>query len=117
MKRCVVWTLIVLVTAACASANRPLQLLSGAGPIYPEAARAEGIEGNVTVRYDVDTEGVVRNAVVVASEPPGIFDEAALKAVRSWRFNAPLLDGQRMPANGRESKLSFRLGNSDYDNY
>ena len=109
---------LVLTLAACASQNRPLQLVSGAGPVFPEAARAEGLEGSVTVRYDVDVEGVVRNARVVASEPPGVFDAAALAAVRSWRFNPPLRDGEPVAARSRESEVTFRQGDtSAYDGY
>ncbi len=110
--------LLIAQAAGCASANRPLQLLSGQGPVYPAAARAEGVEGSVTVRYDVTVEGAVENARVVASEPQGVFDEAALLAVRSWRFNAPVVDGERRPARNRESTLTFLLGGTnEYDNY
>ncbi len=102
----------------CAAKDRPLQLVSGAGPVFPEQARADGIEGRVVVRYDVDLEGIVRNARVVLSEPPGVFDAAALAAVRSWRFNPPVRDGERVPARNRESEVAFRQGDtSAYDSY
>ena len=45
------------------SHNRPLQLLKGAGPDYPAAARSQGIEGEVTVRYAVTRTGTVTDAV------------------------------------------------------
>ena len=115
---CCLVTLLLLQSGGCASANRPLQLVSGQGPVYPSASRADGVEGSVTVRYDVSTDGVVENARIVASDPPGVFDEAALAAIRSWRFNAPVVDGQREPARNRESTLTFRLGSTDeYDGY
>ena len=108
----------MIVLSGCAAQNRPLQLLAGAGPIYPAAARADGVEGSVTIRYDVTADGVVTNARVVASVPPGVFDEAALAAVRSWRFNAPVVAGERQPAANRESTLDFRLGGgAAYENY
>ena len=109
---------LVLAVSACAAQNRPLQLLAGQGPVYPAAARADGVEGSVTIRYDVTAEGAVANARVVASTPTGVFDEAALAAVRSWRFNAPTVAGEPQPARNRESTLDFRLGGGDaYDNY
>ena len=116
MRMIVVFMLVSL--SACAAQNRPLQLISGQGPLYPAVARADGVEGSVTIRYDVTVEGVVTNARVVASTPRGVFDEAALAAVRSWRFNAPMLAGEPQPARNRESTLEFRLGGTDeYDNY
>ena len=83
--------------------------------VYPAAARANGVEGRVVVRYDVTAAGTVANAVVVESEPPGVFDDAALNAVRSWRFRPMVEGGEAAPAPARVSELVFRLGESSYD--
>lgn len=110
--------LAVVLLFGCAANNRPLQLIGGQGPVYPAAAKASGIEGDVTVRYDVGVDGSVMNARVVSSTQGGLFDEAALAAVKSWRFNAPLVNGERQAAKNRESTVSFRLGGADaYDGY
>ena len=109
---------LMFVLGACASANRPLQLVSGAGPVYPQEARERGVEGEVAVRYDVSAAGRVVNARVVRSQPRGIFDEAALAAVRSWQFNAPIVDGEPTPARNRQSTVTFKLSNGDeYEGY
>lgn len=98
-----------LLLAGCASAPRPLQLLAGADPVYPPAARAAGIEGEVTIRYDVTAAGRVANAVILAAEPVGVFEEAALAAVASWRFRPATTRGE--PTAPRQvSVLRFRLG-------
>ncbi len=108
----------VLFTGGCASANRPLQLISGQGPVYPQQAREQGIEGAVVVGYDVSAAGRVVNARVVSSEPPGVFDAAALAAVRSWRFNAPVVDGNAQAQANLRSTVEFRLGaGTEYDAY
>lgn len=105
----------VLLAGCLGSASRPLQLLSGAGPIYPAQARADGVEGEVTVRYAVSADGVVQNPVVVTSDPAGVFDSAALTAVRSWKYAAPVRDGQRVAVPQVNSVLRFRLNQSpDY---
>lgn len=107
-----------LLLGACASGNRPLQLLGGAGPVYPPAAKTAGVEGFVTLRYDVNVEGVVTNISVVASEPEGVFDDAAITALASWKFNPARRDGTAMASPNRESTITFRLsGGSDYDRY
>lgn len=118
MPRAVATLLLATMAAAlagCASALRPPQFIGGADLIYPAAAKAEGVEGRVVVRYDVTATGTVANAVVVESEPAGVFDAAALDAVRSWRFR-PMVDrGEVVPALARVSELVFQLGESAYD--
>lgn len=105
--------LAVLLTAGCASQDRPLEMVSGMGAIYPPAAKAEGVEGYVVVGYDVTREGRVTNTRVVRSSPPGVFDEAALEAVSRWRFNAPTEGGEPQRVEGLESRLDFSLGEAE----
>ena len=50
-------------------------------PIYPGGAISEGIEGHVVVEYTVSRDGRVVRPTVVDSEPPGVFDDVALRAV------------------------------------
>ena len=108
--------MVVLTTAGCAGASRPLQLLSGADLVYPHQARAAGVEGVVRVRYDVTVEGRVANAQVDAADPVGVFDEAALALVRSWRFRPAVEDGVSVAALARVSEIRFQLGDTDrYD--
>lgn len=105
--------LAVLLGGCRATGDRPLQLLSGAGPAYPEAAREQGIEGFVLVRYDISVDGRVVRAQVTESEPPGVFDAAALAAVRSWTFNPAVVDGEPQPESGRVSRVAFKLESTD----
>ncbi|MDE0036675.1 MAG: energy transducer TonB [Gammaproteobacteria bacterium] len=109
-----VTTTLMAVLIGCASLTRPPQFVGGKDFVYPAHARASGVEGRVLVRYDITVAGTVADAVVVKSEPPGVFDEAALDAVRSWRFR-PMVDrGEVVPAPARVSELVFRLGESSY---
>ena len=89
-------------------ANQPLQLVRGSAPIYPPALKAEGIGGQVTVQYDVTAQGRVVNARVVAGEPFGLFDAAALQAVGSWRFKPQVRGGDVEAVLGITSTLEFR---------
>lgn len=108
----------VLLVTGCASGDRPLQLVSGTGAIYPPQAREQGIEGHVVVRYDVDVDGRVRNVRVVSASPPEVFDEAAVQAVSRWRFRAPERGGEAQPVSGLESRLDFTLeGGESYRDY
>lgn len=55
-------------------------------PDYPRGAERRGIEGYAIISYSITAEGRVENAEVTESEPPDVFDRAALRAVGSWRF-------------------------------
>ena len=50
---------------------------------------------------------VVRNPRVLHSEPPGVFDEAALAAVRGWWLN-PQNQPQPLPAS-MQTPIRFEL--------
>ena len=104
----------VLVLGACASPDRPTQLMSGAEPVYPSLAQAEGIEGAVVIRYGVALDGRVGNARVDSAEPEGIFEQAALDAVRSWRFNPAIRDGKPTSVANVVSTVRFRLDDDDF---
>ena len=99
-----------LLFAGCASQDRPLQLSSGAAPIYPPQAQAQGLEGEVTVQYDVTDQGVVINAVVVASSSGQVFDAAALQAVTSWKFTPARRVGVAIAQQALVSTLTFKVG-------
>ena len=98
----------------CASVqNRPMQLVSGTGPVYPPAAKAQGIEGVVVVRYGVSLDGRVVDARVDRAQPEGVFESAALAAVRSWRYNPALKNGEPVAVENVVSTLRFELGNGE----
>jgi protein TonB len=60
-------------------------------PVYPAMARAARAEGMVIIEATIARDGSVRDARVLRSHP--LLDEAALAAVREWRYSAPLLNG------------------------
>ena len=47
-------------------------------PVYPREALQKKLSGEVRVRITVDTDGKVKAASIVSSNPPGVFDRAAL---------------------------------------
>jgi TonB family protein len=95
-----------------------MQLISGAGPVYPADARAAGVQGEVVVRYDVASDGRVINARIETSDPAGVFDDAALAAVRSWKYNPQIREGEVQEVRNILSTVRFRLDDEDaYDDY
>lgn len=77
-------------------------------PIYPIEARRRGIEGFVVLRMRVDARGRVTDAVVVESEPDGVFDRSARTAALAARF-LPARSCGRPVASTLEQRLRFRL--------
>jgi protein TonB len=71
----------------------PARLIARAPVSYPPAARAAEIETDVRVELVLDTSGHVVAARSVRSVGYGL-DEAAVAAVRSYRFSPALLDGR-----------------------
>lgn len=55
-------------------------------PVYPREAEDQHIQGRVRVRLSVDLEGNVTDVQILLAEPPGVFDEAVLTAVRQYKF-------------------------------
>jgi protein TonB len=73
-------------TSGGSSSKGQLALVSSPPPNYPNESRQEGEEGRVTVRAEVGIDGVPRNVGVAVSSGHPRLDEAALTAVRGWRF-------------------------------
>lgn len=62
-------------------------------PRYPMSARRMGQSGQVLLRIHVDRDGSVREVTVVQADPPGVFENAAVDAVRKWHFTPALSRG------------------------
>ena len=72
----------------------PAKILN-VSPVYPPEAQAAGISGVVILEAVIDTQGSVRNTKVLRSIPA--LDQAALDAVKEWRFQPTLLNGAPVP--------------------
>jgi protein TonB len=104
---------LVLLVAGCVApggSGGELRWLEGGRPTYPEGAKARGVEGWVEVEYTVTAEGTVDDVRVVDASPAGVFDAAALAAVRTWRYRPLREDGRPVDTPGVRSRLDFRLG-------
>ena len=77
--------------------NREAKPLQTVRASYPPMALRMGMEGDVTLRIEVDPEGKVIRAEIIKGAGAG-FDEEALKAVKQARFEPAQKDGQNVPA-------------------
>lgn len=67
---------------------RARRLLQDAQPRYPLPALRARIEGEAQVAFTIQPDGSVRNARLLSSTPPGMFEASALAVARRWRFEA-----------------------------
>jgi TonB family protein len=77
--------------------NRAAKPVQTVRAVYPPIALRMGMEGDVTLRIEVDAEGKVTKAEIIKSGGAG-FDEEALKAVKQSRFEPAQKDGKNVPA-------------------
>jgi protein TonB len=73
-----------LAAAAAAPKLPPLKMARPPKPKYPSSAK--GVEGWVRVEFYVTPEGRTERVRVLASEPAGVFDGAAVEAMENARF-------------------------------
>ena len=72
--------------------------ISKPAPAYPAVAKAARAQGTVVVNIVVDEAGRVSEAVAASGHP--LLQEAAVAAVRQWRFTPTLLSGQPVNVSG-----------------
>ena len=71
------------------------KLIRRVEPVYPELAKRARVQGRVVLVVTVDEEGNVADIRVSNGHP--LLDEAALTAVRQWKYSPTLLNGEPVP--------------------
>ncbi|HIF9184561.1 TPA: TonB family protein [Photobacterium damselae] len=65
------------------------------GPVsYPRLAKRRGIQGQVMVEIWIDPKGKQIKQKVISSSGTEILDQAALTAIKKWKFSSHIVDGQ-----------------------
>ena len=64
-------------------------------PVFPSIARSAQVQGVVILEAVLDASGRVESVRVLRSIP--LLDQAAVEAVRQWRFTPALLNGEPVP--------------------
>lgn len=85
----------------------PPKRISGDPPVYTEEARKARVTGAVVVEAIIDERGDVTNVRVLQGLPMGL-DQAALEAVRTWKFKPAMSQGKPVKVY-YNLKVNFRL--------
>jgi protein TonB len=78
-------------------------------PLYPPQARQRRIEGWVDIEFTIGPAGTVDDPKVIGAHPRTVFEQAALRAVRRWRYNAMMVDGVAVARHGVQVRIRFKL--------
>jgi len=73
-------------------AIKPPRLIKKVNPVYPEAAKAAGVEGIVILEVETDEQGNVVRTALLRSVP--LLDQAAIDAVKQWKYEPAIIDGK-----------------------
>lgn len=74
--------------------QRDLEAVATPDPVYPLSALRQGVAGWVEIEYTVTDRGTTTDVTVVAAEPHGVFDAAAVAAVSAWKYRPRVVNGR-----------------------
>jgi len=66
-------------------------LLQKTVPLYPPIAKAARVSGTVVLQATISKTGTIENLRVISG--PAMLQQAAMDAVKSWRYRPYLLNG------------------------
>lgn len=75
--------------------------ISGEYPTIPSKFRKKG-KFSVTLSFIVDEKGDIREAIVEKSSGEPDLDRVAIKAIQSWKFTPPTLEGVKVKVRNRQ---------------
>jgi TonB family protein len=76
-------------------------------PIYPASAWNRKKEGYVTVEYDVDELGFVRNPKIVDIVGHDSFAKVSIEAAKKFRYAPRFIDGKASTTTGVQNRFTF----------
>jgi len=82
------------------------RLISSVPPAYPALAKAQHVSGGVTIDALVDASGRVTKMKVLSG--PRLLEQAAMEALRQWKYEPATLDGKAVPMHLTVT-IQFRL--------
>lgn len=101
----------IAATQATGAVAQDLKPSNRVEPTYPSASRRAGEEGTVRLKVLVDEKGRPRDVAVASSSGFARLDQAAMEAVRKWRFEAAT-DGVNPISAWTQVAITFRLTNA-----
>ncbi|HEU4427775.1 MAG TPA: energy transducer TonB [Myxococcota bacterium] len=87
--------------------NREVKALRRPPPVYPREAQLRGLSGWVRLAFTVAADGRTRDVRVLSSDPPGVFDQAAIDAAVRFVYLPRLENGVPVDRPNVETEVTF----------
>ena len=100
------------------SGGKDIKIVDGGGgivaylkpqPMYPSRALTRGIEGHVDLAFDIIATGSTTNIRVINADPEGVFERAAINALKKWRYKVPVIDDVPQGQVDMMTRMTFEL--------
>jgi len=78
-------------------------------PKYPPQAARDGKEGWVKLSFTINELGGVEDVDVIDADPKRIFNKAAKRALKKWRYKPKVVDGKPQRRPGLTVQLDFTM--------
>ena len=78
-------------------------------PQYPVKAQMHGTEGVVVLQFSITPAGTVTDIKVLSANPPGIFERAAIRALRKWKYRPLIEDGKAVKQTNQTTQINFKM--------
>ncbi|MCG3169775.1 MAG: hypothetical protein CALGDGBN_01298 [Pseudomonadales bacterium] len=77
--------------------------------MYPRRAQARGITGYCIVEYTVTVSGATRDPVAIDCQPPGVFEDASVRAALKFKYRPRVVDGRAVEVRGVRNQFVYEL--------
>ena len=88
--------------------DNPGTIKAAIAPMYPQKPLVSKTEGWVKIKINVNEFGLVSSATVIDAKPARVFNAAAIKAVKKWKFHPETIDGKAVPFQATQT-IEFKL--------
>jgi protein TonB len=80
-----------------------------AEPKYPSQAARDGKEGWVKLSFTINEIGGVEDVNVIEAKPRRVFNKAAKRALKKWKYKPKVVNGKPMKQTGLTVQLDFKM--------
>ena len=78
-------------------------------PQYPQHLLNKGTEGWVLVEFTITASGTVEDIRVVDGEPKRVFDKAAIRSIKRWKFQPKIVNGKPVAQYNMREVFRFEI--------
>ncbi len=106
------WTPPATISEQQAGATAGATPVAQIPPQFPRELAQQGVEGWVKLRFMINEKGEPFNVMVIDAKPKNVFNQAAVNAIKKWRYRPAVNDGVAVISAAQEIVLDFKLENN-----